>query len=325
MPDLAGQIALDPVLIPRDQMIAFAERFDPQSFHLDEAAAADTLLRGLSASAWYVCARISEALRSGLAERHLSAEIAGSEQIILFAPIRADDVLTPVIRIGLERPCACGGRSAEIQVDVLRTGSECVARMMLNFVVRDDDVANSQDAALCSYREGRRAKSPLRRRIDDIPFFENIEIGDEIDLGRYTFGPAEIQDFIARTCDGATGARNEALDYVLPWHVPAAWMQCMVRKYQAMTARHRARMELYPRLGPAAGFKQLRWHRPVATGEVIAFRGHAERKLVIPSQQDWGLLVIGAEGIDVQGNIVLSFYSQMLLERAGRHRPRCGG
>jgi acyl dehydratase len=204
-----------------------------------------------------------------------------------------------------------------LSADVVRLNGECVARMALNFVVGDDGQAGADSAGCCSFREGRKAKNAARRRIEGIPFFEQIEIGDEIDLGGYTFGPAEIEEFLSRTGDGGTGMLQDVASPCVPaWHVPAAWMQCMVRHYEATTAKHKAKKEPFPRLGPAAGFKQLRWHRPIAVGEVISFRGWAERKLIIPSQKNWGLLVVGAEGFDSHGNTVVSFYPQMLLERA---------
>lgn len=37
----------------RDEIIDFASRFDPQRFHLDEAAAAQSLFGGLCASGWH--------------------------------------------------------------------------------------------------------------------------------------------------------------------------------------------------------------------------------------------------------------------------------
>ena len=45
-----------PRAISADEIIAFAAEFDPQYFHLDEAAARDSLLEGLSASGWHGCA-----------------------------------------------------------------------------------------------------------------------------------------------------------------------------------------------------------------------------------------------------------------------------
>lgn len=317
MSDLPSEFSLEPIALPRDQMIAFAELFDPQSFHLDEAAAATTLLGGLSASAWYVCAKINDALRAELVRRRLRAEISGAEQIILFSPIRADDILAATVRVEPLRSCACGGHGTDISVEVVRSDGDCVARMALNFVKSDNDQEGSSDALGCSFRKGRKARSATRHPITDIPFFEQIEIGDEIDIGDYLFGPSEIEEFVTRTSNAATSARSGSPYSCVPaWHVPAAWMQCMVRHYETTTAKPTASTDAFPRLGPAAGFKQLRWHRPIAVGEVISFRGWAERKLVIPSQKDWGLLVVGAEGLDARGDIVLSFYPQMLLERA---------
>ena len=45
-----------PVTVTADQIKAFAAEFDPQPFHLDEAAARDTLFEGLAASGWHTAA-----------------------------------------------------------------------------------------------------------------------------------------------------------------------------------------------------------------------------------------------------------------------------
>src|SRR5713101_7800775 len=42
--------------IDTEQIKTFAAAFDPQPFHLDEAAARDTLFRGLAASEWHTAA-----------------------------------------------------------------------------------------------------------------------------------------------------------------------------------------------------------------------------------------------------------------------------
>lgn len=320
MLDLPTQFALQPIVLPRSEMIAFAERFDPQPFHIDETTAAGTLLEGLAASAWYVCAKVSDALRADFAGRGLKVEVAGAYQIILFAPIRPEDVLTPVVRRHPSRSCECGGCGVDLAVDVTRMGGDCVARMALTFLANDDMQNGSEEAPACAFREGRKTRTNFRRQIDDIPFFEGIEIGDEINLGTYTFGRAEIGEFQDLTL--GRSRRRVVGPYVPPWHLPAAWMQCMVRHYARTTARYSASLECFPRLGPAAGFKQLRWNRDVAVGETLAFRGWAERKLIIPSQADWGLLVVGAEGVDACGNTVISFYPQMLLERTPRLAPK---
>jgi acyl dehydratase len=40
--------------LDEEQIVAFARQFDPQPFHLDHAAAADSLFGGLAASGWHV-------------------------------------------------------------------------------------------------------------------------------------------------------------------------------------------------------------------------------------------------------------------------------
>jgi acyl dehydratase len=46
-----GRIRVDP-----DRIRSFATEFDPQPFHLDEAAARGTIFRGLAASGWHTAA-----------------------------------------------------------------------------------------------------------------------------------------------------------------------------------------------------------------------------------------------------------------------------
>ena len=42
--------------IDKERIKTFAAEFDPQPFHLDEAAARDTIFRGLAASGWHTAA-----------------------------------------------------------------------------------------------------------------------------------------------------------------------------------------------------------------------------------------------------------------------------
>jgi len=46
----------DTYVITEKQIKAFAEEFDPQPFHLDNAAAENTVFRGLAASGWHTAA-----------------------------------------------------------------------------------------------------------------------------------------------------------------------------------------------------------------------------------------------------------------------------
>jgi acyl dehydratase len=52
-------------VVTSDEIKAFAAQFDPQPFHLDEAAAAETLLGGLAASGWHTAALTMRLLVGG--------------------------------------------------------------------------------------------------------------------------------------------------------------------------------------------------------------------------------------------------------------------
>jgi len=59
-------------VVTTDEIKAFARQFDPQPFHLDEGAAARSLLGGLAASGWHTAALTMRLLVGG------GAPIAGS-------------------------------------------------------------------------------------------------------------------------------------------------------------------------------------------------------------------------------------------------------
>jgi acyl dehydratase len=74
------------------QVIAFASQFDPQPFHLDEAAAKATMFGGLVASGWHTASITMRLLvRSGLPMA--GGLVGASAEISWPKPTRPDDVL----------------------------------------------------------------------------------------------------------------------------------------------------------------------------------------------------------------------------------------
>ena len=60
-----SELPFGPHTVTRAEIVAFAAEFDPQPFHLDEAAAAETMLGGLAASGWHTCALFMRMLYDG--------------------------------------------------------------------------------------------------------------------------------------------------------------------------------------------------------------------------------------------------------------------
>lgn len=84
--------------VDADQIKAYARQFDPQPFHLDEAAAEASYFRGLAASGWHTASITMRLLVEGGAPIANGVIGAGGE-IAWPRPTRPGDVLTVVSEI----------------------------------------------------------------------------------------------------------------------------------------------------------------------------------------------------------------------------------
>jgi acyl dehydratase len=92
---VAGQeLPLGRYSVTRSEIVAFAAEFDPQPFHLDEAAAADSLLGGLAASGWHTCAVFMRILYDGWLRDAASMGSPGVDMLKWVRPVRPDEVLS---------------------------------------------------------------------------------------------------------------------------------------------------------------------------------------------------------------------------------------
>jgi len=85
--------------IDRDEAIDYAREFDPQPFHLDEAAARETLLGGLALSGWNTCCIGMRMAFEGAISRFASLGAPGVDEGRWLKPVRPGDVLTGKLEI----------------------------------------------------------------------------------------------------------------------------------------------------------------------------------------------------------------------------------
>ena len=83
-----------PRRITREEIVGFAAEFDPQPMHLDEAAARETLLGGLSASGWHACCILMKMCTESFVLNSASMGAPGVEEVRWLIPIRPGDALT---------------------------------------------------------------------------------------------------------------------------------------------------------------------------------------------------------------------------------------
>jgi acyl dehydratase len=90
----AGRVFdLGTTVVDHDEMVAFARRFDPQPFHVDEEAGKASIFGGLAASGWFTASLWMRAYYDGVLARAASLGSPGGEEIVWPAPVFAGDQL----------------------------------------------------------------------------------------------------------------------------------------------------------------------------------------------------------------------------------------
>ncbi len=79
--------------ITADEIVEFAAEFDPQPQHLDAVAARSSMLGGLAASGWHLCALAMRMIVDGLFHRTASMGSPGVEEVQWRRPVYAGDLL----------------------------------------------------------------------------------------------------------------------------------------------------------------------------------------------------------------------------------------
>ncbi|MBW3096111.1 MaoC family dehydratase [Pseudohoeflea coraliihabitans] len=97
---------LGPKSVDREEVIAFAEDFDPQPFHLDEEAGRASILGGLSASGWHNCAMLMRMMYDSFLPRMASEGSPGLDFVKWQRPVLAGDTLSGRSQIIELRPSA---------------------------------------------------------------------------------------------------------------------------------------------------------------------------------------------------------------------------
>jgi acyl dehydratase len=79
--------------VSKDEILDFARQFDPQPHHLDEEAGRKSILGGLSASGWHVCAIAMRLFAEGVVLKADNKGGAGAKEARWMKPVRPDDLL----------------------------------------------------------------------------------------------------------------------------------------------------------------------------------------------------------------------------------------
>ena len=77
----------------KSEMLQFAERYDPQPFHVDPDAATDSMYGGLIASGWYTASCCMRLVVDGFFNDTVSMGAFGLDELRWLAPVRPGDTV----------------------------------------------------------------------------------------------------------------------------------------------------------------------------------------------------------------------------------------
>ena len=117
--------------VERDETLAFAQQFDPQPFHLDDAAAEASLFKQLSASGWHTCAMTMRLMCDGYLNDSASLGSPGIDELRWLKPVYPGDTISG-------RDDRAGGSRDEQQA-ARRAGAVALAGVQPGRRGRDDD------------------------------------------------------------------------------------------------------------------------------------------------------------------------------------------
>jgi acyl dehydratase len=153
-------------------------------------------------------------------------------------------------------------------------------------------------------------------------YFDDIAIGDRMELGSHTFTAEDIKTFAGQYdpqafhMDEAAAAQSHfgAL-CASGWHTIAVWMRLRVLYGRREDAERAARGEVIAKLGPSPGFRELRWLKPVYVDDTITYASEIAEKRASQSRPGWGLVFARNTGTNQKGEVVMSFIGSGFVER----------
>ncbi len=129
--------------VTAEEIKEFAERYDPQPFHLDEAAGESSFFAGLAASGWLTAAIV---MRLRVESIHVAGGMigAGVEEIRWMLPVRPGDSLRTEAEILETRPSNSRPEFGIVRSRTLvyNQRDEIVMRSVVNFLAPRQEVGN---------------------------------------------------------------------------------------------------------------------------------------------------------------------------------------
>ena len=93
-----------------EEIVEYASEYDPQPQHIDPVAAKESMLGGLAASGWYLCALAMRKIVDGLLHRAASQGSPGVDEVQWRRPVLAGDTVNMTLTVLGTRAASKGHR-----------------------------------------------------------------------------------------------------------------------------------------------------------------------------------------------------------------------
>ncbi|MCA3563404.1 MAG: MaoC family dehydratase [Methylocystis sp.] len=311
--------------VEREPMLAFAREFDAQPMHIDEKAAKASMAGELIASGWYTAALNMRMMADSFIMETASMGSPGVSELKWLKPVRAGDTLSGIRHVVDRRPSLTKPDRGFVnfRFEVFNQRNEAVFEQTNLIMIGRRGTQALGDSAAQPFAATPPVLPEFRDRdFDTIPFFEDLEIGDRLDLGSISFTEADIirfaLDFDPQSFHVDPVAAKDSIFGGLiasGWHTGANWMGQMVRNRTAAAMSAVLRGERPARLGPSPGFQHLRWIKPVYAGGTIRYSSAIFEKRISSSRPEWGIVRHYNTGINQKDELVFSFIGSVFWER----------
>lgn len=310
--------------ITKEEIVRFAAAYDPQPFHLDEAAAERSMLGGLSASGWHTCCLMMRLNFDGWISRTASLGAPGIDELRWEKPVRPGDRLTlrrTILHRRVSRNRPDMGLVA-MQIDALNQKGEALVRQKHTQLISPRDPARAVEEAAAAAPSQPKVAHPTHAlpRVEASgrarPFagwLEDLEVGAYIELGRETFTKENIVEF-ARQFDpqpfhldeDAAAKTHFGRLAASGWQTACLWMRNVVATRDRVQSELRAQGIETPQGGPSPGFIHMRWAKPVFLGDTVTYATQIIDKRAT-SKPGWGLVFNHNTGVNQHGELVFEF------------------
>jgi len=148
-----------------------------------------------------------------------------------------------------------------------------------------------------------------------------FEIGRRMEYGPHTFSADAIIAFALKYDPqpfhiDAEAAKRSMFGALCAsgWHTAAVWMKKNLEYRPVWKARLEREGKAFPQYGPSPGFRNLKWPRPVYAGDTVHYYNTVISARPRQSKPHWGIVETHSEGINQNGDTVITFDSAVLVK-----------